>query len=71
MANTEYLFPMLLARSKGGGGGGSGYTIAGHIDAQTGEVTYSLTKDGAAVGDTIEFDGEGILVNDQIGRAHV
>ena len=62
--NTEYLFPMLLARGKGGGGGGSGYTIAEHIDAQTGKVTYSLTKDGVAVGDTIEFDGDGILVND-------
>lgn len=64
MANTEYLFPTLLARSKGGGGGGSAYTIVEHTDAQTGEVTYSLTKDGVAVGDTIEFDGEGILVND-------
>ena len=64
MANTEYLFPTLLARSKGGGGGGGAYTITEHIDEQTGEVTYSLTKDGVAVGDTIEFDGEGILVND-------
>ena len=65
MANTEYLFPMLLARSKGGGGsGGAAYTITQHIDEQTGEVTYSLTKDGVAEGATIEFDGAGILVND-------
>ena len=65
MANTEYLFPMLLARSRGGGGSGdAAYTITQHIDEQTGEVTYSLTKDGVAEGDTIEFDGAGILVND-------
>ena len=64
MANTDLLFPMLLARGKGGGGGGSSYTIVKTVDEQTGEVTYSLTKDGVAEGDTIEFDGEGILVND-------
>ena len=56
--------------SSGGGGGGGGstatYSVEKYTDAQTGEVTYSLTKtDGGQtveVGDLIGFNGNEILV---------
>lgn len=55
--------------SGGGGGGGGGSTATYSVEkytAQTGEVTYSLTKtDGGQtveVGDLIGFNGNEILV---------
>lgn len=50
--------------SGGGGGGGAQYSVAKYIDDQTGEVTFRLTKDGTDTGETITFNGEGILIND-------
>ena len=50
--------------SNGGGGIVANYSIKKYVDDNTGEVTFKLTKNNTDIGDTITFNGEGLLIND-------